>query len=105
MILLGPIDPQPPKGIKYVIGGESWLPPEDRTPRRLICEEWGNLGLLVLDPAIEPNTVGLRVRTSEILAPEGANWFHEVDGVYYWTKETCWELMGELRESASESAK
>lgn len=80
------IEPQPPSGIKYMIGAESWLPKEQQAPRRMICEEWGNMGPLELRPEIQPNKVGLRVRVTELLAPEGFDTFKEVDGVYYWIK-------------------
>jgi len=83
--IIGIIDPQPPKGIKYMLGGETWLPKEERSPVRLHCEEWGNLGPMELNPEIRANKVGLRVRTTEFAAPEGAIGFTSVDGVYYWT--------------------
>lgn len=90
--LLGRIQPQPPTGIKYCVGGESWLAPWHRTPVRLVCEEWGHLGPMVLDQTIQPNKVGFRVRTTEIPAPNGAHWFTLIDGVYYWTLETVWQV-------------
>lgn len=89
--LLARIEPQPPKGIKYVIGNESWLPAESRSPERLICEEWGNLGPMELNPEIKPNKAGFRVRVTEILLPAGAHGFTEIDGVYFWTEESVWE--------------
>jgi hypothetical protein len=82
---LSKIEPQPPKGIKYMLGDETWMPVEKRSPRRLICEEWGNLGPMELDPAIKPNKAGFRVRVTEIPAPEGAYGFTDIDGVYFWT--------------------
>ena len=81
MKVLGRIDPQPPpQAIRYMVGDETWLRPEDGTPRRMICEEWGNLG-----PDIKPNRMGLRVRLTEIPAPLGALGFIERDGVIFWT--------------------
>lgn len=85
MKLIARMDPQPPRGIKYMVGGQSWLPVEQRDPIRLICEEWGNMGPLELRPEIPPNKHGMRVRFTEFLAPDGAIGFKEVDGVYYWT--------------------
>lgn len=85
MSLLSKIAPQPPEGIKYMLGAESWLPPAQQTPRRLLCEEWGNLRPLELRPEIKPNKAGLRVRPTNIIAPPGAIGFKQVDGVYYWT--------------------
>jgi hypothetical protein len=85
MKILDAISPQPPPGIKYVVGGESWLPVHRRSPRVLVCEEWGNLGPAELNPEIRPNAVGFRVRVTEIPAPDGAIGFECVDGVYYWT--------------------
>lgn len=90
MKLLARIDPQPPKGIKYMLGGEAWLAVENRTPHRLLCEEWGNLGPAELNPEIKPNKVGLRVRMTEILAPSDAIGFTDVEGVYYWTDTDCY---------------
>ena len=87
MAVLGPIDPQPPPGIKYMLGNESWLDEAKRSPRRLNCEEWGNLGSMELDPEIKPNVAGFRVRCTTIPAPEGARGFTKIDGVYYWTEE------------------
>lgn len=85
MKVLGKIEPQPPRGIKYMLGGESWLPMEKRGQIRLHCEEWGNLGPMELDPKIKPNKAGFRVRGTDFPAPEGAIGFTEIDGVYYWT--------------------
>jgi hypothetical protein len=79
------IDPQPPRGIKYMLGNESWLPEAQRTPLRMHCEEWGHLGPMEIDPTIKPNAAGFRVRTSEIPAPVGVTGFTKIDGVYYWT--------------------
>jgi hypothetical protein len=80
------IEPQPPKGIKYMLGEEAWLPVQERTPRRLLCEEWGNLGPMELNQVIQDNGHGFRVRLTEIVAPEGALGFTDVDGVYFWTR-------------------
>lgn len=85
MKILRRIEPQPPQGIKYMLGGESWLPVDKRSPVRLECEEWGNLGPMELDPAIKLNKAGFRVRSTTIPAPAGALGFTSVEGVYYWT--------------------
>lgn len=85
------IEPQPPRGIKYMLGGESWLTKEKQSPFRLHCEEWGNLGPLNLDAEIEPNEAGFRVRITTIPAPPGAKGYTEIAGVYYWTKSSCYE--------------
>jgi hypothetical protein len=98
MNLLGKIEPQPPRGIKYMLGGETWLAPADREPLRLHCEEWGNLGPMELDPEIQDNGHGFRVRTTSILAPAGAIGFTEVDGVYFWTDRDCFGRTDEERE-------
>ena len=84
MKILGRIEPQPPPGIKYMLGGESWLPIERQSPRRLECEEWGNLGPMELDPEIKPNKAGFRVRSTTIPAPIEAEGFTKIDGVYFW---------------------
>lgn len=91
--IVGKIEPQPPKGIKYMLGAESWLPASQQTPRRLHCEEWGSLGPIELNPEIRPNKAGFRVRCTTVLAPAGALGFVELDGVYYWTDMTIWERM------------
>lgn len=83
--VLGLIEPQPPSGIMYMLGGESWLPKSKREPIRLHVEEWGNLGAMELRPEIGPNKAGFRVRTTDILAPQGALGFTEIDGNYFWT--------------------
>lgn len=83
--ILGRIEPQPPKGIKYMLGNETWLPAHERSLIRLHCEEWGNLGPMELNPEIKPNKAGFRVRCTTIIAPPGAHGFTEVDGVYHWT--------------------
>lgn len=80
------IVPQPPAGIKYMLGNESWLPESERTPLRLSCEEWGNLGPMELNSEIQPNAVGFRVRHSEFLCPEGYNDFLLENGSYFWVK-------------------
>lgn len=85
MTVLSMIMPQPPRGIKYMLGAESWLPLDQQSPRRLECEEWGNLGPAELDPEIKPNKAGFRVRSTTIRAPPGAVGFTNIDGVYYWT--------------------
>src|SRR5687768_987683 len=100
MTLLGCVNPQPPSGIKYCVGGESWLPARKRTPVRMVCEEWGHLGPMVLDPTIQKNAAGLRVRVTEIVAPKGAKWFTAIHGTYFWTKEDSYELMRESSRSA-----
>jgi hypothetical protein len=85
--IIARIDPQPPGGIKYMLGGETWLPVEWRSRRRLHCEEWGNLGPMELDPSIKPNKAGFRVRSTDFPAPPGAEGFALIDEVYYWTAE------------------
>lgn len=85
MKLLGRIEPQPPSGIKYMLGDETWLPEDKRSPRRLSCEEWGNLGPMELDREIKPNKAGFRVRSTEIIAPPGALGFTKTVDGYYWT--------------------
>ncbi|WP_186181694.1 hypothetical protein [Burkholderia gladioli] len=85
MKLIAKIDPQPPVGIAYMLGGETWLPEDQRTPYRLVFEEWGNLGPLELRPEIRDNGHGLRVRVTEVLAPAGAIGFARIDGVVWWT--------------------
>lgn len=91
MKLLAPIDPQPPGGIKYMLGGETWLPPEKQSPVRLHCEEWGNLGPMELNPEIKPNKVGFRVRSTDFLAPPGALGFTKQNGIYYWIDAEYWK--------------
>lgn len=88
MTILSKIEPQPPQGIKYLIGEESWLDADKRTPLRLVCEEWGNLGPAELNSEILPNAAGFRVRLTEIVAPAGAKAFVQIDGEYWWTD--CW---------------
>jgi hypothetical protein len=95
MTIVGRIEPQPPRGIKYMLGNESWLPIESRSPTRLSCEEWGNLGPMELNREIRPNKAGFRVRSTEFMAPDGAHGFTDIDGIYYWTRETIWELADE----------
>jgi len=85
MRVLEKIEPQPPKGIKYMLGGEPWKSESERTPFRLECEEWGNLGPMELDPEIKANKAGFRVRSTTIEAPPGAIGFTQIDGEYYWT--------------------
>ncbi len=67
-----------------MLGDESWRPVEERTKRRLVCEEWGNLGPMELDSTIKPNKAGFRVRITEIECPVGMNDIEEQDGIYYW---------------------
>lgn len=74
---LGAVTPTPPKGIRYMVGGESWKDPADRTPVRLIVEEWGVPGCWTKG--------GFNCRTTEILAPVGANGVEEVNGVLHWS--------------------
>lgn len=93
--IVAKIEPQPPSGIKYMLGDESWLAPKDRAPLRLHCEEWGNLGPMELNPEIKPNKVGFRVRTTDFLPPEGARGFMKLNGVYYWTDTDVWQQMKE----------
>lgn len=82
------VDPQPPRGIHYVIGGESWLDPQDRTPVRLVIEEWGIPGCYT--------KVGFNVRATEIVAPPGVYGVERGDdGVLYWSRRDCF---GRLRE-------
>ncbi|UQD69247.1 hypothetical protein JEY40_24845 [Bradyrhizobium japonicum] len=100
-VLLERIEPQPPKGIKYMLGDESWMRPEDRSPLRLHCEEWGNLGPMELNPEIKPNKVGLRVRSTEFTPPPGARGFKLVDDVYYWTDTDVWQQMDEQEPAHS----
>ncbi len=101
MALLGRIDPQPPKGIKYMLGDETWMPINGRSPLRLLCEGWGNLGPLELDRDIQNNSAGLRVRHTEIPAPDGAFGFAQVDGVYYWTDTDMYGRTPQLRDEQS----
>lgn len=85
MKLLGLVDPPLPRAIAYMLGDETWLPPEKRTPRRIHVEEWGNLGPMELDPEIQPNAAGFRVRSSDRLAPPGALGFTRSGDVAHWT--------------------
>jgi hypothetical protein len=89
--ILGRIEPQPPAGIKYMLGNQSWLPAHERDLITLHCEEWGNLGPLELNAEIKPNKAGFRVRCTTIIAPPGAHGYTEVDGVYYWT-DMNWDM-------------
>lgn len=99
--IVGKIEPQPPRGIKYMLGDETWMKPEDRSPIRLECEEWGNLGPMELDPEIKPNAAGFRVRGTTIPAPPGALGFTQIDGIYYWTDTDMWGRTAEEREAES----
>lgn len=91
MTTLDRIEPQPPQGIKYMLGDETWMSPEERSAARLVCEEWGNLGPMELNQDISPNAAGFRVRITEIPAPTGARGFEKIDGVYYWTDTSVWD--------------
>jgi hypothetical protein len=97
--VLGRIEPQPPKGIKYMLGNETWLPAHERDLIQLHCEEWGNLGPLELNRKIKPNKAGFRVRCTTFIAPPGAHGFTEVDGVYYWT-DMNWDMTKTARTVA-----
>jgi len=99
MATLSKIEPQPPRGIKYMLGDETWLAPADRSPMRLECEEWGNLGPMELNAEIKPNKAGFRVRNTTILAPTGALGFTEIDGVYFWTDTDVWGRSAAEREA------
>ena len=101
MKVLDKIEPQPPRGIKYMLGDETWRKPEDRSPIRLECEEWGNLGPMELNPKIKRNKAGFRVRSTTINAPPGAMGFTEIDGVYYWTDTDVWGRSAAEREAES----
>ena len=85
------IEPQPPEGIKYMLGNESWLPAHERSLIRLHCEEWGNLGPMELNAAIKPNKAGFRVRCTTIVAPPGAHGFTQLPDGYYWT-DMNWDM-------------
>lgn len=88
MKVLSRIEPQPPMGIKYMLGDESWIADVcQRSPRRLHCEEWGNLGPMEMNPEIKPNAAGFRVRSTDFVAPAGARGFTKIDGVYFWTDQ------------------
>lgn len=89
--VIGRIEPQPPEGIKYMLGNESWMPAHERSLIRLHCEEWGNLGPMELRPEIKPNKAGFRVRCTSIIAPAGAHGFTQIDGTYYWTNMN-WDM-------------
>jgi hypothetical protein len=75
--ILAPLDPQPPKGMKYVLGGESWKDPADRSPIRLVVEEWGVDGCWTKG--------GFNCRVTEFLAPPGARGIEEKDGMLHWS--------------------
>lgn len=100
MQILSKIEPQPPKGIKYMLGGESWLPADKQTPIRLHCEEWGNMGPLELNPKIHDNGHGFRVRSTCFHAPDGAIGYAEIYGVYYWTDTDCYGRKFNERQDA-----
>ena len=97
-MILSRIEPQPPMCIKYMLGGETWLQPADRSPLRMHCEEWGNLGPMELDHGIQDNGHGFRVRSTDILAPPGAYGFTRIDGIYYWTDTDMYGRTPEQRE-------
>jgi hypothetical protein len=103
--LLSKIEPQPPQGIKYMLGDETWLPKERRSPLRLHCEEWGNLGPMEINPEIKDNGHGFRVRASNFPAPPGALGFTSVDGVYYWTDKDMYGRSAAEREPATSRGK
>lgn len=91
MKIIEAIKPQPPSGIKYMLGDESWMKPENRTPLRMHVEEWGNLGPMELRPDVEPNAAGFRVRSTDYPAPPGARGFVQINGVYFWTDIGPWD--------------
>ena len=91
MTVLGRIEPQPPEGIKYMLGNESWMPAHERGLIRLHCEEWGNLGPMELNAEIKPNKAGFRVRCTTIIAPPGAHGFTQLADGYYWTNMN-WDM-------------
>ena len=98
MKILGKIEPQPVGQINYIIGNETWLKPDERTPVRLVSENWGNLGCLELNPEILPNKSGMRVKVDYHYAPEGAIGHTKVDGIYYWTDTDCYGRTKEERD-------
>ena len=100
-MILTKIEPQPPQGIKYMLGGESWLSTDKQTPMRLHCEEWGNLGPMELNAEIPKNSAGFRVRCTTIPAPAGAIGFIDVDGVYFWTDTDCYGRATAERSNAA----
>jgi hypothetical protein len=85
MRVVSKIDPQPPRGIKYMLGAEKWLPRDKQSPLRLSCEEWGHVGPMEIDPEIMSNKAGFRVRTSEFKAPPTVDGFTKINGEYFWT--------------------
>lgn len=99
MAILSKIEPQPPRGIKYMLGDETWLPRDQRKPRRLCCEEWGNLGPMELNLEIGPNKAGFRVRVTEIIAPPGALGVAQTDDGYFWTDTDEYGRTAQERES------
>ena len=99
---LGRIEPQPPKGISYMLGNESWLPAHERGLICLHVEEWGNLGPLELNREIKPNKAGFRVRCTTIIAPAGVHGSIDVDGVRYWTDKDVWTSTEAEREALAE---
>lgn len=100
--VLSRINPQPPEGIKYMLGNESWLPAHERGLIRLHCEEWGNLGPLELNREIKPNRAGFRVRCTTILAPTGAHGFTRLEDGYYWT-DMNWDMKKPGQNSTANS--
>lgn len=61
------VKPQPPAecGIHYMLGNESWLPPEDRTPLRHTWEAWGG-------PLYHSRPAGYMCGVHDALCPYGA---------------------------------
>ncbi|WP_284076355.1 hypothetical protein [Herbaspirillum aquaticum] len=92
MNIIAGVYPQPPESaqIMYMLGGEEWLAKENRSPIRILCETWGNLGPLELNREIPPDKAGFRVKHDEILAPDGCIGFKQIDGKYYWTDTDCY---------------
>jgi hypothetical protein len=86
-IRVEPIEPEPPKGIHYLLGRESWLKESEQTPLRLHVEEWGNLGPMELNPEIPKNAAGFRMRGTDILAPGWARGFTRQDDRLVWTSD------------------
>lgn len=89
--VLARIDPQPPQGIKYMLGNESWMLAHERGLICLHCEEWGNLGPMELNATIKKNKAGFRVRCTTLIAPPGAHGFTELPDGYYWT-DMNWDM-------------
>lgn len=88
-----------------MLGDETWMPAANRSPIRLLCEEWGNLGAMEMDPEIQPNKAGFRVRHTEILAPGGAIGFTSIDGIYYWTDTDHYGRTAEQRQAGTKETR